>query len=216
MDRAHPSALIHPPGASIHSPGASIQPTPAARPALGHFTDPGAAFFVYLPWLLEQWVPELDSVEAMLQEGALGAAVGYGCGAATIALARAYPGSHFFGFDSDAALVRRAQQRAQEQGVAERTTFEQAAPEAIPNHRYALVILLSGLAGSRDPMGVAWRALTTLDPAGSLLIVEPRTGAAGSGRVSSPGSTLAQAGFKRVRPIDETAFARVFEARRMG
>ena len=73
MDRAHPSVLIH--------------PMPAARPALGHFTDPGAAFLVYLPWLLEQWVPELDGVETMLQDGALGAAVGYGCGAATMALA---------------------------------------------------------------------------------------------------------------------------------
>ena len=200
MDRAHPSVLIH--------------PAAAARPPLGQFTDPGAAFFIYLPALLEQWVPELDGVEALLEDGALGAAVGYGCGAAAMALARAYPNSHFFGFDSDAALVRRAQQRAFEQGVAERTTFEQASPEAIPNHRYALVILLSGLAGSRDPMGVAWRALTTLDVAGSLVIVEPRTVGASLGRVSSPGSALAQAGFKRVRPIDETAFARVFEARR--
>lgn len=200
MDRAHPSVLIH--------------PTAVARPPLGPFTDPGAAFFVYLPALLEQWIPELDGVEAMLREGALGAAVGYGCGAAAMALARAYRSSHFFGFDPDAGLVRRAQQRAQELGVAERTTFEQASPESIPNHRYALVILMSGLTGSRDPMGVAWRALTTLDPAGSLLIVEPRSAAAGPGRVSSPGSALAQAGFKRVRPIDETAFARVFEARR--
>ena len=181
-----------------------------------HFTDPGAAFFAYLPSLLEQWVPELDGVETTLQDGALGAAVGYGCGAAAIALAHAYPHSHFFGFESDAGLVRRAQQRAHEQDVSERTTFEQATAEAIPNHRYALVILLSGLAASRDPMGVAWRALTTLDAAGSLVIVEPRTIPAGPDRVSSPGSTLAQAGFKRVRLIDETVFARVFEARRAG
>ena len=63
-------------------------------------------------------------------------------------------------------------------------------------------------------MGVAWRALTTLDPAGSLLIVEPRAVPADLGCVSSPGSGLAQAGFRRVRLIDQTAFARVFEARR--
>src|SRR5262245_54770051 len=200
MDRAHPSVLIH--------------PAAAARPPLGQFTDPGAAFFIYLPALLQQWVPELDGVEAMLQEGALGAAVGYGCGAAAMALAGAYPSSHFFGFDADVALVRRTQQRAHEQGLSERTTFEQAAPESIPNHRYALIVLLSGLAASGDPLGVAWRALTTLDPAGSVLIVEPRTFAVRPGRVSSPGNALAQAGFKSVRPIDETAFARVFEARR--
>ena len=200
MDRADPSVLLN--------------PGVVSRPAPGLFGEPGAYFYAYLPVLLEQWVTDLDGIEPRLQEGALGAAVGYGCGAAVMALARAYPASHFFGFDSEAGVVRRAQQRAQEQGVSERTTFEQAVPEAIPNHRYALVVLLSGLAGSRDPMGVAWRALTTLDPAGSLLIVEPRAVPAGSGHVSSPGSGLAQAGFKRVRLIDQTAFARVFEARR--
>jgi hypothetical protein len=200
MDRADPSVLLNPGVVNLPPPGL--------------FGDPTASFSVYLPVLLEQWVPELDGIELRLREGALGAAVGYGCAAAAVALARAYPASHFFGFDTDASVVRRAQQRAEEQGISECTTFEQAAPEAIPNHRYALVVLLSGLAGSRDPMGVAWRALTTLDPAGSLLIVEPRTIPAGSGCVSSPGSGLAQAGFKRVRLIDQTAFARVFEARR--
>lgn len=200
MDRADPSALLN--------PGAEAPFT------AGAFADPGASFPVYLPALLEQWVPELDGVEPILQEGALGAAAGNGCGAAAMALARTYPDSHFFGFDSDRAVVRRAQQRAEEQGLSERTTFEQAAAEAIPNHRYALVVLLHGLAESPDPMGVAWRALTTLDPAGSLLIVEPRTAPRGPGCVSSPGSALVQAGFRRVRLIDQTAFARVFEARR--
>jgi 16S rRNA G1207 methylase RsmC len=200
MDRANPSVLLN--------PGA------APRLAAAAFGDPGASFSLYLPVLLEQWVPDLEGVELKLQEGALAASVGYGCGAAAMALARAYPDSHFFGFDSDAAVVRRAHRRAEEQGFSERTTFEQAAPEAIPNHRYALIVLLQGLAESRDPMGVAWRALTTLDPAGSLLIVEPRAVPAGAGCVSSPGSALAQAGFRHVRLIDQTAFTRVFEARR--
>jgi len=200
MDRADPTVLLDPRG--------------GARPAPGAFGEPGASFSIYLPTLLEQWVPELDGIEQGLREGALAAAVGYGCGAAAMALARAYPASHFFGFDSDPAAVRRAQRRAEEQGVSERTTFEVAEPESIPNHRYALIALLSGLAGARDPMGLAWRALTTLDPAGSLLIVEPRAVPAGAGSVSSPGSGLAQAGFRRVRLIDQTAFARVFEARR--
>ena len=72
--------------------------------------------------------------------------------------------------------------------------------------------MLEGLAESHNPLDIAWRALTTLDPAGSLLIVEPRMVGAGLGRVSSPGSGLAQAGFRRVRLIDETAFERVFSS----
>lgn len=200
MDRADPGVLMN--------PAASTAMTAAA------FGDPATSFLIYLPTLLEQWVLELEGVEPRLEEGALGAAVGYGCGAAAIALAKAYPASHFFGFDPDPTVVRRAQRRAHDERLSERTTFEQATPEAIPNHRYALIVLLSGLAESRDPMSVAWRALTTLDAAGSLVIVEPRVGPAGAGCVSSPGSGLAQAGFRRVRLIDQTAFARVFEARR--
>jgi SAM-dependent methyltransferase len=200
MDRANPTVLLDPRAGSRALPGS--------------FSDPGAAFSIYLPALLEQWVPGLEGIEALLDDGALGAAAGYSCGAAAMAMARAYPASHFFGFDPDPAVVRRAQRRADEQGVSERTTFEVAEPESIPNHRYALIILLSGLAGARDPMGVAWRALTTLHPAGSLLIVEPRAMPAGGGSVSGPGSGLAQAGFRHVRLIDQTAFARVLEARR--
>ena len=200
MERADPSVLLN------------VQTAMPFAPAV--LAGTGTPFTVYLPALLEQWIPELEGVERMLREGALGAAVGYGCGAAAITLARAYPSSHFFGFDPDAAVVRRAQQRADEDGLSERTTFERAARESIPNHRYALILLLSGLADSCDPMGVAWRALTTLDPAGSLVVVEPRAVPAGGGCVSSPGSALAQAGFRRARLIDQTAFARVFEARR--
>ena len=200
MDRADPSVLLN--------PGVVNPPTP------GLFRDPTASFSVYLPVLLEQWVPELDGVEPRLREGALGPRLDMAAAQRRWRL----PGRTRHRTSSasipDASVVRRAQQRAEEQGISECTTFEQAAPEAIPNHRYALVVLLSGLAGSRDPMGVAWRALTTLDPAGSLLIVEPRAIPAGPGCVSSPGSGLAQAGFKRVRLIDQTAFARVFEARR--
>lgn len=200
MERADPSVLLNAQSA-MHLASVALP-------------DAGPPFSVYLPALLEQWIPELEGVQRMLQEGALGAAIGFGCGAAAMALARAYPSSHFFGFDPDPTVVRRAQQRAEQEGLSERTTFEQAVPEGIPNHRYALILLLSGLVESGDPMGVAWRALTTLDPAGSLVVVEPRAIPVDRRCVSSPGSALAQAGFRHARLIDQTAFARVFEARR--
>lgn len=200
MDRANPTVLL--------DPGAGSRTLP------GPFSDSGAGFSIYLPALLEQWVPELEGIEPLLRDGALGAAAGYGCGAAAIALARAYPASHFFGFDPDPAVIRHALRCADEQGVSECTTFEVAEPESLPNHRYALIVLLSGIAGTRDPMGVAWRALITLHPAGSLLIVEPRSAPASAAAVPGPGNGLAQAGFRQVRLIDQTAFARVLEAKR--
>jgi SAM-dependent methyltransferase len=126
-----------------------------------------------VPNLVDRWVPALHAVDSRLREGALAAELDCGCGQATIALARAYPASHFFGFDSQHGVVRRAGERARAEGVAENTTFEPSAPEAIPNHCYALIIARAGLSGVREPVLAARRARRTLDPGGSLLVVEP-------------------------------------------
>jgi SAM-dependent methyltransferase len=125
-----------------------------------------------IPHLIERWVPALTGVAARLREGALAAEVGCAGGLRTIAMARAHPNSHFFGFDTDSGVLRRARQRAEAESVAERTTFEPAPAEAIPNHRYALVVLLSGLCHLQDPVRIVRRVLHTLAPDGSLLIVE--------------------------------------------
>jgi SAM-dependent methyltransferase len=123
--------------------------------------------------LIERWVPALEGVGERLQQGARAADAECGCGSATVALAEAYPNSHVFGFDPHAGVLRRAQERARQEHVADRVTFELAAPEAIPNHRYCLVVFRSGLTGMQDPLRAARRALRTVDPDGSVLIVEP-------------------------------------------
>lgn len=132
------------------------------------FLHPGA-----VPNLVERWVPALHSIDARLRDGALAAELACGCGQGTIALARAYPASHFFGFDSHAGLMRRAGERARAEGVAENTTFEPTMPEAIPNHRYALIVSRTGLSSMPEPALVARRAKRTLAPGGSLLVIEP-------------------------------------------
>jgi SAM-dependent methyltransferase len=137
------------------------------------FLHPGA-----VPNLVDRWVPALHAVDARLREGALAAELDCGCGQGTIALARAYPASHFYGFDSHQGLARRAGERARTEGVAENTTFEPSMPESIPNHRYALIVARAGLSGLREPALVARRARRTLGPGGSLLLVEPTLQAA--------------------------------------
>jgi precorrin-6B methylase 2 len=132
------------------------------------FLLPGA-----VKMLIERWVPSLETVEQRLQDGTLAADVECGCGAATIALAAAYPNSFVFGFDANAGVLRRAQEQAQREGVAERTAFEPAAPEAVPNHRYSLVMFRSGLTAMQEPLQIARRALQIVDRDGSVLIVEP-------------------------------------------
>jgi SAM-dependent methyltransferase len=205
------------------------------------FLHPGA-----VPNLVHRWVPALRAVDARLREGALAAELDCGCGQGAIALAHAYPASHFFGFDSHPGLLRRAGERARTEGVAENTTFEPTAPESIPNHRYALIVARAGLSGMHEPGLVACRARRTLDPGGSLLLVEPNLHAAfeedlnpigrlhaalgalrrfqgsrRSARAEEPPletesglrALLGEAGFAQVAVVDETRFARVFEAR---
>lgn len=204
------------------------------------FLHPGA-----VPNLVDRWVPALHAVDASLRQGALAAELGCGCGQGTVALARAYPASHFFGFDSHSGLVRRAGERARAEGVAENTTFEPAAPEAIPNHRYALIVSRARLSTMAEPALVARRARRTLATGGSLLVIEPaldpplegsleavwrlhaalgaiRRFPSNRGAAHADGPTphtdaglrtlLGDAGFTRVSVVEQTRFARVFEA----
>jgi hypothetical protein len=209
--------------------------------AVHHLDSPPRAA---VPGLIERWVPALPRVDARLREGAMGAELECGWGAGTIALAQAYPNSHFFGFDRDPGVLRRAQARAEEEDLSERTTFEAAAPEAMPNHRYSLVVLVSGLRRLPCAVDVARRVLATLDPEGSFLMVEPNPTAGETATVRRPanahrlpipswragtwtapvcgtsertrdlGGVLADAGFAQVRLVDRTPFECVFEARR--
>ena len=63
--------------------------------------------------LVDNWIPALGGVREKLETGAKVADVGCGHGASTIVMARAYPRSHFFGFDYHAPRsTGRGRQRA--------------------------------------------------------------------------------------------------------
>src|SRR5215467_546205 len=58
--------------------------------------------------LVGSWLPALDGVVEKLQRGIRVADVGCGHGASTIVMARAFPNSHFTGFDYHPASIARA------------------------------------------------------------------------------------------------------------
>jgi 2-polyprenyl-3-methyl-5-hydroxy-6-metoxy-1,4-benzoquinol methylase len=210
-------------------------------PPASHLAGGGGEPFLYpgtVAHLVEEWIPALTGIHGRLLEGATAAEVGCGVGTATIAMAKAYPQTHFWGFDAELSNVRFAERTARTEGVAEHTSFEARPAQLVSNHRYALVVVLASLFHFDDPPSVAHRIRATLEPTGSLLLVEPgfaeRTEqnltpagrlhsalsalrhwpAAGATPPASAEALLTDAGFSQVRLIANTPFLRAFEARR--
>ncbi|HEX8502280.1 MAG TPA: class I SAM-dependent methyltransferase [Pyrinomonadaceae bacterium] len=130
----------------------------------------------YRTHLVNDWIPALTGIEEKLRAGGTAADVGCGHGASTIIMAQAYPASRFHGFDNHAPSIEHARRAAREAGVADRTTFEAASADAIPEGPYDLVCFFDCLHDMGDPAGAARRAAEVLAEGGSALIVEPMAG----------------------------------------
>lgn len=122
--------------------------------------------------LVSSWLPALDGVVDKLKRGARVADVGCGHGSSTIVMARAFPTSHFIGFDYHAPSIERARKAAADAGVAANTTFEVAQAKTYPGV-YDLVAFFDCLHDMGDPVGAAAHVRETLKPDGSWMIVEP-------------------------------------------
>src|SRR3979411_1963554 len=77
----------------------------------------------YAANLVSTWIPALHDVKKKLEKGARVADIGCGKGASTILLAKAFPKSHFFGFDYHDKSIEAARESARRNGVADRVTF---------------------------------------------------------------------------------------------
>jgi len=187
--------------------------------------------------LVASWLPALDGAVAKLERGARVADVGCGHGASTIVMAKAYPNSHFSGFDYHDGSIDTANQRAREAGVEDRVEFHAIPAAGYPGSGYDLVTMFDCLHDMGDPVGAARHVLQSLAPDGSWMIVEPYAGDRVEDNLNPVGrayygfSTLlctpaslsqevglalgAQAGEARIREVTKlggfTRFARVAE-----
>ena len=122
--------------------------------------------------LMSAWLPALDGVVDKLKQGARVADVGCGHGSSTVLMAKAFPKSHFVGFDYHPASIERARKAAAEAGVSANTSFEVAPAKAYPG-KYDLVAFFDCLHDMGDPVGAATHVRETLKPDGTWMIVEP-------------------------------------------
>ena len=125
--------------------------------------------------LIGSWLPALDGVVEKLERGVQVADVGCGHGASTVLMARAYPRSHFTGFDYHAPSIERARKAAEENGVSGNTKFEVASAKSYPG-KYDLVAFFDCLHDMGDPVGASTHARQSLAPDGTWMIVEPFAG----------------------------------------
>ena len=126
----------------------------------------------YRAFLPTEWLPALDGVDAKLKAGAKVADVGCGHGASVVVMAHAYPNSRIWGFDFHAASVDTARARAEDDEVADRTTFEVADSKGYDGS-FDLICFFDCLHDMGDPVGIARYAREHLEPGGTVLLVEP-------------------------------------------
>jgi SAM-dependent methyltransferase len=144
------------------------------HPCLFHGTE---RFFRagYNANLLTSWLPALEGVVAKLERGGRAADVGCGHGASTLLMARAFPRSHFTGYDYHPPSIGVARQRAAEAGITN-VEFQVADAVSYAGENLDLIAFFDCLHDMGDPVGAARHARQALRSDGTCMIVEPLAG----------------------------------------
>jgi SAM-dependent methyltransferase len=130
----------------------------------------------YAANLVDSWLPALEGVVKKLEAGANVADVGCGHGASTLLMAKAFPNSHFIGFDYHQPSIEWARRSAAEANLQDRVTFEVASSKAYPGMNYDLVTFFDCLHDMGDPVGASIHVLDSLAEDATWMIVEPYAG----------------------------------------
>jgi 2-polyprenyl-3-methyl-5-hydroxy-6-metoxy-1,4-benzoquinol methylase len=134
-----------------------------------------AAFYRngYRASLVPQWLPALDGVVAQLEAGIAVADVGCGHGHSSVLMAKAYPNSRFYGYDTHAESIVESQRNAAQAGVSSRVEFSPAGATGYPDRHYGLICFFDTLHDLGDPVAAARHAAAMLAPGGTVMLVEP-------------------------------------------
>jgi len=137
-----------------------------------------AAFYrnAYSASLIDAWLPMLDGVTAKLEKGAVVADVGCGHGHSTVLMAKAFPESRFWGFDTHEGSIEVARRVAKAAGVEDRVQFEIAKADGYARRGYDLVCFFDCLHDMGRPVEAARHAASAMAEDGTLMLIEPFAG----------------------------------------
>lgn len=126
---------------------------------------------------LPGWLEGIPGIGGALREGRPLRVADLGCGQAhsTAAIARAFPATQAFGFDTDAASVEDARATAASAGVGDRAVFAQGDASGIgETGPYDLVCILEALHDMARPVETLAAARAALAPGGGVLVADER------------------------------------------
>ncbi|WP_236654717.1 methyltransferase [Streptacidiphilus anmyonensis] len=137
-------------------------------PNVGRFFRTGYAAF-----LVDQWIPALDGVADKLRTGGTAADVGCGLGYSTMMMAKAFPKSHFVGFDYHGPSIDEARRLAKAEHLGKRVDFEVAGSADFGGGPYDLIAFFDCLHDMGDPVGALSHCRARLADGGVVMLVEP-------------------------------------------
>ncbi len=131
------------------------------------------------PWarlaLVARIIPALKGVGPKLEAGARVADVGCGAGVTLLAMAIAYPGSEFYGFDLSEHAILRARQRMSEAGVTNVTLHQLRAEDLPAEPPFDLVITFDCIHDMTHPAGAIAAIRRALADDGTWLVKDIRS-----------------------------------------
>jgi len=137
--------------------------------AVARFFRPG-----YDNHLAQAWLPSLDGVVQVLEQGGEVADVGCGHGVSTMIMAQAFPKAKVHGFDFHEKSIEESRKHAREHSIPNVDFHIQEAKE-LPG-KYDLITMFDCLHDMGDPVGALKHIRAALNPGGAVMIVEPMAG----------------------------------------
>jgi SAM-dependent methyltransferase len=125
--------------------------------------------------LVDEVLPALADVDAVLRAGGSVADIGCGFGWSSIGIASGYPRARVDGFDLDVPSVERAQANAAEAGVADRVRFAAIDVGTLDRaDSYDLVCAFECVHDLSDPVAVLSEMRRLVRPDGTVLVVDEK------------------------------------------
>ncbi len=126
----------------------------------------------YKNLLLQQWLPSMPDVQAMLERGVSVVDIGCGMGSALMRMAEAFPKSSFAGIDAFAPQVEGANARARQAGLQDRLSFSVGdGAEKLPDS-YDVIFTFDVIHDSPRPLEAMRNIRAHLNPGGVYVMQE--------------------------------------------